>query len=588
MSYHPNEVSRRATAARLLLGAGFLALIGAFFRAQVLRNHEYLAQAEQNRFREVPLAAPRGIIYDRHGRVIAENLPGYAVSLLSPTADSLRSAMRRLANIIPVTDDQVEAAVRRWRKNPTRPAVILPDAPFDVVAVLEERRIENPSLIIQSTPKRYYPDGPAVAAFVGYTGEVTERELADTTRNDYKPGQQIGKGGLERSYEVQLRGREGVRYVEVDARGRVVRDAGARAEQAPEAAKPLRTNIDMDLQRYVVSLLGDSLRAGVVAIDPTDGAVLALHSAPSYDPNRFVGGIPADYWRELNSDPRRPLYNKVIQGRYPPASTWKLATAAMAMEAGLVQLDDHMPVPCTGGYRYGRYFRCWNHRGHGDISLRQAIEQSCDVFFYQVGLKLGLSRMVAGGLKLKMRERSGVDLPNETQPQFPPDAQNYFNERYGARGWVPGSVSLNLSIGQGENAQTLINMARFYTALASDGRAARPEIVSRNPERVRIMNLTDAQMTGLRLAMAGVVSSRGTANSARVEGITVAGKTGTAQNPPNPDHAWFMGFAPAENPRIVVGVFVEYGEHGYVAARIATKVMAHYLKGATAPLLSTE
>ena len=153
MSYHPNEVSRRATAARLLLGAGFLALIGAFFRAQVLRNHEYLAQAEQNRFREVPLAAPRGIIYDRHGRVIAENLPGYAVSLLSPTADSLRSAMRRLANIIPVTDDQVEAAVRRWRKNPTRPAVILPDAPFDVVAVLEERRIENPSLIIQSTPK---------------------------------------------------------------------------------------------------------------------------------------------------------------------------------------------------------------------------------------------------------------------------------------------------------------------------------------------------------------------------------------------------------------------------------------------------
>jgi len=316
--------------------------------------------------------------------------------------------------------------------------------------------------------------------------------------------------------------------------------------------------------------------------------VLALHSAPTFDPNRFVGGIPADYWRELNSDPRRPLYNKVIQGRYPPASTWKLATSAMAMEAGLVQLDDHMPVPCTGGYRYGRYFKCWNKKGHGDINLRQAIEQSCDVYFYQVGLKLGLSRMVAGGLKLKMRERSGVDLPNETQPQFPPDAQNYFNERYGARGWVPGSVSLNLSIGQGENAQTLINMARFYTALATDGRAARPEIVSRKPERVQIMNLTEAQMVGLRLAMAGVVSSRGTANSARVEGITVAGKTGTAQNPPNPDHAWFMGFAPAEKPRIVVGVFVEYGEHGYVAARIATKVMARYLKATTAPLVTTE
>ena len=588
MSYHPNDVSRRATVARLLLGVGFLALTSAFFRAQVMRNKEYLAQAEQNRFREVPLAAPRGIILDRNRRIIAENLPGYAVSLLSPSADSLRSAMRRLSNLIPITDDQVEAAVRRWRRNPTRPAVILPDAPFDVVAVLEERRVENPSLIIQSTPKRYYPDGPAVASFVGYTGEVTERELADSKNNDYKPGQQIGKGGLERSYEAQLRGKEGVRYVEVDARGRVVRDAGARPEVAPEAAKELRTNIDMDLQLFVMSLLGDSLRAGVVALDPMTGGVLALYSAPSFNPNRFVGGIPADYWRELNTDPRRPLYNKVIQGRYPPASTWKLATAAMAMEAGLVQLDDHMPVPCTGGYRYGRYFRCWDHKGHGDISLRRAIEQSCDVYFYQVGLKLGLSRLVAGGLKLKMRERSGVDLPNETQPQFPPDAQNYFNERYGARGWVPGSVALNMSIGQGENAQTLINMARFYTALATDGKAARPEIVSRNPDRVQIMNLTEPQMVGLRLAMANVVSSRGTAGSARVEGIAIAGKTGTAQNPPNPDHAWFMGFAPAEKPRIVVGVFVEYGEHGYVAARIASKVMARYLKAATAPLVTTE
>ena len=588
MSYHPNEVSRRATVARILLGVGFIALTSAFFRAQVMRNKEYLAQAEQNRFREVPLAAPRGIILDRNGRIIAENLPGYAVSLLSPSADSLRTAMRRLSNIIPITDDQVEAAVRRWRKNPTRPAVILPDAPFDVVAVLEERRVENPSLIIQSTPKRYYPDGPAVASFVGYTGEITERELADTNFSDYKPGQQIGKGGLERSYEAQLRGKEGVRYVEVDARGRVVRDAGARAEEEPQAAAKLRTNIDMDLQLFVMSLLGDSLRAGVVAIDPRDGAILALHSAPTYDPNRFVGGIPAEYWKELNTDPRRPLYNKVIQGRYPPASTWKLATAAMAMEAGLVQLDDHMPQPCTGGYRYGRYFRCWNHKGHGDISLRRAIEQSCDVYFYQVGLKLGLSRLIAGGLKLKMRERSGIDLPNETQPQFPPDAQNYFNERYGARGWVAGSVAINMSIGQGENAQTLINMARFYTALATDGKAAKPEIVSRNPERTQIMNLTEPQMIGMRLAMAGVVSDRGTANSARVEGISVAGKTGTAQNPPNPDHAWFMGFAPADKPTILVGVFVEYGLHGSVAAGIATKVMAHYLKVKTAPIVATE
>jgi penicillin-binding protein 2 len=588
MSYHPNDIARRAMAARVLLVAGFAALAGAFFRAQVLRNREFLAQAEENRLREVPLPAPRGIIYDRNGKVIAENLPGYAVSLLSPSADSLRSAMRRLANVIPITEDKVEAAVRRWRKGPTRPAVILPDAPYDVVAVLEERRVENPGLIIQSTPKRYYPDGAAVAAFVGYTGEITEKELADSAYSAYKMGQQIGKGGLERQYEQQLRGREGIRFVEVDARGRVVREAGARQDREPVPAQALRTNIDMDLQRFAAELLGDTLKAGIVALEPLTGAVLALHSGPSFDPNRFIGGIPADYWRELNTDPRRPLYNKVIQGRYPPASTFKLATSALGMEQGLVDMDTYMPVPCTGGFRYGRYFRCWDKRGHGNVTLRQAIEKSCDVYFYQLGLRLGLIRLVAGGLKLKMRERSGVDLPNETQPLYPPDAANYFNQRYGARGWVAGSVSLNLSIGQGENAQTLINMARFYTALATDGSAARPEIVSRNPERVRIIKLDSAQMQGLRLAMAGVVSGRGTANSARIEGITVAGKTGTAQAPPNPDHAWFLGFAPAEAPKIVVGVFVENGLHGYVAARLATKMMERYLKVSTAPVVTTE
>jgi penicillin-binding protein 2 len=588
VSFHPNDVARRATASRLLLLVGFVLLGVQFFRAQVLRNAEYVAQAEENRLREVPLPAPRGIIYDRHGHVIAENLPGYSVSLLSPSADSLKSAMRRLSNIIPITDDQISAAVRRWRRAPTRPAVILPDAPFDVVAVLEERRIENPGLIIQSTPKRYYPEGPIVSAFVGYTGEITEKELGDSTWSEYVAGQQIGKGGLERQYEKQLRGAEGVRFVEVDARGRVVREAGARQDRPPVAAPALKTNIDLDLQRYVASLIGDSVRAGVVALEPETGAVLALYSGPSYDPNRFIGGIPADYWRELNTDPRRPLYNKVIQGRYPPASTWKLATSIMGMEAGLVGLDTRMPVPCTGGFRFGRYFKCWNKRGHGNVNLRQAIEQSCDVYFYQLGLRLGLSRLVAGGIKLKMRDRSGIDLPNETQPAFPRDAQNYFNQRYGVRGWVAGSVSLNLSIGQGENAQTLINMARFYTAMATDGHAARPEIVSREPQRERIANLDSAQLQGLRDAMAGVVSGRGTAGSAQIQGITVAGKTGTAQNPPYPDHAWFVGFAPAVNPKVVVAVFVEYGEHGYVAARIATKVMERYLKAPAAPTVVTE
>ncbi|MDQ3812180.1 MAG: penicillin-binding protein 2, partial [Chloroflexota bacterium] len=528
-------------------------------------------------------------IYDRHGEIIAENVPGYSVSILSPSADSLRASLRRLGALVQLTPDQIESSVRRFSRAPTRPTVVLSDAPFDVVSVLEEHRVEFPGLIIQSAPKRYYPHGGAVAAFAGYVGEITEGELAAPRYQGYKAGEQIGKGGLEKQYESRLRGREGIRFVEVDARGRVVREAGARQDLLPRAAEPLFTNIDLDLQRFVAELFGDSLQGGVIALEPHSGEVLALYSAPSYDPNRFIGGIPADYWRELNTDPRRPLYNKAIQGRYPPASTFKLATSAIALQEGVVGLDDRMPVPCTGGYLFGsRYFRCWEKRGHGDISLARAIEVSCDVYFYQLGLKLGLSRLIAGGVSLAFRERTGIDLPDEAMPRWP-YALDYYDRRYGPRGWT-NAVTLNLAIGQGENDQTVVNMARFYTALATDGMAARPEIVKHSPVRTRVIQLSDEQMLGLRRAMAGVVSGRGTAGSAQIRGVVLAGKTGTAQNPHDRsrDHAWFVGFAPADDPKIVVSVMLEFGEHGYLAARVASKIIEHYLKVTPTQLLTTE
>ncbi|MBP9105637.1 MAG: penicillin-binding protein 2, partial [Gemmatimonadaceae bacterium] len=502
---------------------------------------------------------------------------GYAVSILAAGADSLRATLQRLSAIIELAPGDIESAVRRLRRDPNRPTVVLADASFDQVSVLEEHRTEFPSLIIEATPKRRYPDGPAVSAFVGYTAEISESELNSTEYTSYKSGQQIGRSGLEQQYEKELRGTEGSRYVEVDARGRVVRDAGSRPDREATAAPALQTNIDLDLQRFVASYLADSLVGGVVAIEPQSGAVLAIHSSPAYDPNRFIGGIPAPYYRELLNNPGRPLLNKAIQGRYPPASTFKLATAAMALEEGLVDFDSRMPVPCTGGYTYGsRYFRCWDKKGHGSVTLSQAIAKSCDSFFYQLGLRMTLSKMLAGGVQLKFREKSGIDLPNETTPQWP-YAVEYFNKRYGPKGWT-NAVTLNLSIGQGENTQTILNMARFYTALATDGSAARPEVVRRSPDRTKILNLTPAQLAGLRDAMADVVSGRGTAGSAAIQGVVLAGKTGTAQNETGKDHAWFVGFAPKDDPKIVVAVMLWQGEHGYAAARIASKVVEHYLK----------
>lgn len=575
MSYHPNSVLRRARVARGILVAAFLALGGAFFRAQVLQNEAFVLASESNRLREVPLPGSRGIIYDRHGEIIAENLPGYSVSILSPSSDSLKSALRSLSKVVEIDSAQQALALRRFRAAPTRPAVIFNDASFQVVSVLEERRAEFPGLIIQSSPKRYYPDGEAMAALIGYTGEISEVELTKERFSGYKAGQQVGKAGLELQYEEQLRGREGQRFVEVDARNRVVRDNGVRPEVQPEAPPPLRTNIDLDLQKYAHSYFGDSLRGAVVALDPTTGGVLTLYSAPSYDINRFIGGVSNSYYRELNTHPYRPLYNRALQGRYPPASTWKLATAVLGLERGLVTMDTRMSQPCTGGYYYGRVFKCWDKKGHGDVTLAQAIAKSCDVYFYQLGLKIGLTNLLAGGVSLGFRDRTGIDLPGENRSQWP-ETTEYFDREYGPRGWNR-SVVLSLSIGQADNAQTPLNMARFYTALATDGRAATPHIVDREPERKQILNLTPEQLKGVQEALSDVVT-RGTAAGAQIQGLTIAGKTGTAQMTKQDDAAWFVGYAPADAPKIVVAIIIEEGLHGSSAAKVATKLMERYLK----------
>ncbi|MEK0430821.1 MAG: penicillin-binding protein 2 [Gemmatimonadota bacterium] len=589
MSFHPNDVERRARIALAIVAAGLVVLTGAFFRLQILQHDRYALAAEDNRLREIPLPAARGMIYDRRGRVIAENIPSYTISVLARSERGVRDLMARIAALAPVTPEQVGGAVRRYRHDPSRPVVLFTEAGFPLVSVLEERRVEFPEMIIQSAPKRWYPDSSVVSALVGYTGEISDRELADSAYLDYKPGQQVGKDGLEKQYEARLRGREGIRFVEVDARGRMVRER-ARADLAPSSPPALRTNIDLDLQRFVAALFGDSLIGGVVAMDPNTGAVLALHSAPTFDPNRFTGGIPRSYWTALQSDPRRPLYNKAIKGTYPPGSIWKLATAITAMEAGLVDIHDRMPTPCRGGYQYGnRYFRCWDPKGHGNVDLAGAIAHSCDTYFYQLGLKVGLQRLIAGGIRLGARQRSGIDLPAENRPLYPTDpAREYYDRRFGARGWS-NAVTLNLSIGQGEHAQTVANMARFYTALATDGTAARPEIVASAAERTPLFRLTPAQMTGLQEALASVVGS-GTAAGSRLEGITVAGKTGTAQNAADirRDHAWFVGYAPAERPQIVVAVMLEFGLHGSRAARIATRIVERYLKATVAAMPETE
>jgi penicillin-binding protein 2 len=581
VSFHPNDMHRRSIGATVMIAGMLLFLTGAFFRSQVLQHQKYALQAETNRLREIPLPAPRGVIYDRNQKIIADNVIGYSVSLLAPKEDSLRAELAQLAAAVNMTPAQVEQAVRRFRRSPGRPAVVIPDAPFDVVSVLEEHRTQFPGLIIQSAPRRFYPDGEIVAPFVGYVGEISETELAKVRdTSDYKSGQQIGKQGLEKEYERVLRGQEGSQFVEIDARGRIVRETGARPDLLPVAAPALKTNIDMDLQRVAASVFGDTLQGGVVALDPKTGGVLALYSAPSWDANRFVGGIPAQYWDSLRNDPRRPLYNKALQGEYPPGSTFKIATAVTALELNAVRMDEHMPVTCTGGLQYGsRYFHCDGK--HGSLSLAEAIAKSCNTYFYQLGIRLGLSRLLAGGIDLGFKDKAGIDLPEERRPVWPETAE-YFNRKYGQSGWT-SSVVLNLAIGQGENAQTILNMARFYTALATDGTAARPEVAQQAPDRKKIFSLTPEQFRGLRAALANVVET-GTAARAQIKGVVLAGKTGTAQsrkydkNGKELNFSWFVGFAPADDPKIVVAMMLEYVPfQGATTATLVSKIIESYL-----------
>jgi penicillin-binding protein 2 len=578
-SYRINE---RARVASFIVMGAFCILLGAFFRAQIIQHEKFQLKAETNRLRPIPLTPPRGAIFDRKGRIIAENVPGYSVKLLAPSLDSLKAVLSRLRRVVPVDSAAAIEIVRRFQQARYQPVVVFGDANFDTISRLEEHRAALPGLVIQAEPKRVYPAGRAAAHLAGYVGEVTETDLTNERYPGATLGSIVGKAGLEQAYDDSLRGSEGVRYIEVNARGRLVREEASSASLAPTPGQPIHTTIDLDLQQFIDSIWPAGVRGSMVALSPK-GEVLALYSAPTFDPNEFVGGISPTTWRALNTDEARPLLNRALQARYPPASPFKLAIAAMALKRGLIGLDTHMPVPCTGGFRMGnRVFRCWKKEGHGSLDLVGAVAASCDVYFYQVGLKLGLDAIVEDGVLMGFRDKTGIDLHNEISPIFPATT-SYFDRLYGPRRWSPAATTLNFSIGQGENTQTVMNMVHFYQALAGNGEEVTPYLVRpRSGAKTRSLGLTPDQIQGLRQALIAVVT-RGTAAATRRADLAVAGKTGTAQNSHGKDHGWFIGFAPAENPQIVVGGIMEFAEHGTVVAPYVVQAMRRYVLGPEAP-----
>ena len=584
--HHPHERQRRAFGAYLVLSLLMGTLAFAFFRVQVLRSSTWQLRAQSNRVRQLPIPTPRGIIRDRNGVIVAENVPGYAITLLPQRLDSARATLERMSRYIELSDEHIDEVVETMRRY-GREVVVDSDADFRDVSAIEERRAEFPSVFVEMRPRRHYPYGEVAGHVLGYVGEITQTELDSTFTDDrYEAGMVVGKIGLERQYESGLQGRPGLRYVEFDARGRIVGDFAGVEQDPGDPGEDLWLNLDAELQQWIHRVFPDTLNGAVVALDPADGGVLALYSMPSYDPNDFVGGIETELWAQLNEDPNRPLYDRSVLGLYAPASTWKLASAGIALDLGVVTPAEVMPDPCTGSWYWGnRVWRCWEPRGHGYQTLADAIGNSCDVYFYQLGLRVGLARLLQRSTEIGFSRSCGVDLPQESRGIFP-DQPSWFVDRFGYR--PQEGEALNLAIGQGPNSQTPLKMAQFYVALARDGSAPAPTIAKGAPEQEGWqLNLADDHIEALREGLRRVTAPGGTAHfGTALEHWDVVGKTGTGQNSLSvrglaEDHAWFAGLAgpPGEPPEIVVVAIVEHGASGsQAAAPIVAKAADFYLR----------
>jgi penicillin-binding protein 2 len=554
----------------------------AFFRTQIVRNSEFVLRADDNRFRVVPIPAPRGTIFDRNGKVVAETVTGYSLSIEPGPRDSVRARLEPLRQVLGLDSAAVEEVMARAGKRSIHPVLVSDALTFGQVSKLEERRGRISGIVLEPHPIRRYPYGDAVAHVVGYVGEINDRELESPAWTGFRSGQHIGKGGVERQYERRLGGTQGARYVEVDARGKVVGRFASQLTTPPKAGADVRLTLDLDLQRYARAIFPANMRGAIVAMVPGTGEVLAMYSNPSYDPNLLTGRIDPQVWRGLNAGDSRPLLNRAMVGIYPPGSTWKLATAIIGLNRGVITPEKSvMPLACTGGMTFaGRYSRCDKRDGHGSLNLVNAIAASCNVYFYQLGILLGIETLTGEGTRLGFARKTGMDLPGERAGSFP-SGREWYVHHFGWR--PPPSEVMNLSIGQGPNSQTPLRMAQFFSALAANGTARAPHVVMGAPAPLETdLHVSGPTLATVREGMARVVEDGGTAAAVALDNWTLYGKTGTAQNAQDADHphAWFTGFASPHGgqPEVVVAAVVEFGGHGsQSAAPLAARVANYYM-----------
>ncbi len=543
---------------------------------QIMRGSEMRRLSEQNRIRVKKIVAPRGIIYDRTGKVLADTRPSFNIYLTPEDIRDFSQTVDGLARLLTCDREEIiEKMKAASGMPPSFPIKIKSDIPMDEVARVEAHRVYIPGVSIQIEPKRNYPYGAAFAHVIGYVSEISNEELSNKKKyKDYSPGDYIGKYGLERSYEKDLRGVDGEKRVEVDAIGREVRTLDV---VDPIPGHSLHLNLDLELQLTADKAL-ETRKGAAVALNPKTGGVLVLASRPGFDPNLFVSGISKKDWQRIALDKAHPLQNRAIQGGYPPGSTFKILTAMQALELGII--NERTTFTCSGGFAYGnRVFRCWKKGGHGSVTVHRAIVESCDVFFYNVGLKLGVDRIHEFGNIVGLGRVTGIDLPNEQKGLLP--STEWKKRRYN-QPWYEGET-VSVAIGQGAVWLTPVQLAQLSSFVANDGKNFKPQIVNRivstegkvvktfEPVVNADVKFKPGVLKIVKDGMRGVVNEPGgTAGASRVQNVLMCGKTGTAQAGSDKvrlgDHAWFIAYAPAEDASIAMAILVEHGLHGSSAA----------------------
>jgi penicillin-binding protein 2 len=557
----------------VLLVAG---LVVQFWNLQVVRARHFRDQAENNRSRLVTLAAPRGALVDRNGKLLVGNRPSFSVLLVPEHAENLDRVVERLASALGMGEASIRE--RLARRQPYRPVVIKNDATLADIAVLDARRRELPEVSVEVVPLRSYPLANAAAHALGRVGEITERQLQLAEYKSLPPGALVGQAGLESRYNRELMGKDGFRRVIVNSRGLEVQEA---AREPPQDGPNLTLSIDASLQAAMEAAF-EGRSGSAVALDPETGEILAMTSTPAYDPNQFTTGIEPAIWASLASDPDTPLMNRVIQGSYAPGSTFKVIAATAALEEGLITPET--TFYCPGQLNvYNTTFRC-HPGGHGVVDLRRAIAISCNVYFYQVGIRLEIARLAKWAKLMGLGAPTGVDLPAEASGLMP---SAEWKLRVLKTPWYAGET-VSVAIGQGQVSATPIQMARVAAFVANGGRLVQPHFArqARTPQLPPIVR--PETIAAVKEGMRRVVAE-GTGSRARLSEVEVCGKTGSAQvvgharleKSPSvhemQPHGWFICFAPADRPRIALAVLVEHGRSGgESAAPVARRILAHY------------